>query len=252
MSARSDRRGVSDTIGFVFIFAMIVATIGLVLAGGLTALESVRDVERVDNAQRAFDVLAENVDDVRFDGAPSRATEIKLSDASLSLGDPVTVNVSATDTSSPGRSFSTEYTTRPVVFEAAESRVVYTMGVVFREGSGGAAAAVRSPSLVATNERVVLSVLVTRTRSEAGVAGSTTVLVRTNRATQRVVTASEEPFDAVYLNVTSPRAGAWARELDGRGDLSCSHDAATDTARCEVRNVARTYVSVVEVDVTFE
>jgi len=251
MSGRSDRRGVSDTIGFVFIFAMIVATVGLVLAGGLPALESVRDAERVDNAERAFDVLSENVDDVRFDGAPSRATEIKLSDASLSLGAPVTVNVSATDTSSPGRSFSTEYTTRPVVFEVADSRVVYTMGGVMREESSGAAF-VRSPSLVATEQRVVLSVLVTRASGGTSVAGSTTVLVRTDRATQRVVAATEDPYDAVYLNVTSPRAGAWARELDGRGDLSCSLDAATDTARCEVRNVDRTYVSVVEVDVAFE
>jgi len=241
-------RAVSDTIGFVIVFSMVIAVVGLAFAGGLPALESVRDVERVDNAERAFDILAENLDDVQSQNAPSRATEIKLADASLALGEPVTVNVTGLSTV-PGRSFSTEYTTRPIVFEAADSAVVYSMGAVFRQEPGGTAA-LRSPPLVATSERVVLPVLVLQDDGGTSVGGSTTVLIRTDRAATRVLVAQPNSLDRVYMNVTSPRATAWARDLESASEFSCS--VSGDTARCSVQNVARTYVSLTEVDVAFE
>ena len=76
-------RSQSDVLGFVFVFAIVVSTIGLVFATGFTGLQDARDFERVNNAERAFEVLRDNVGDMIYRGAPSRVTEIKLASASL-------------------------------------------------------------------------------------------------------------------------------------------------------------------------
>ena len=91
-----DERGVSDVVGFVLVFALVTATVGVVYTTGIQGLTGSRDVERVNNAERAFDVFANNVDDVIRRGAPSRATEVKLADADLHYGAPVTVNLTLT------------------------------------------------------------------------------------------------------------------------------------------------------------
>jgi len=68
----SDERGVSDVVGYVLIFSLIVATVGVVTTVGFSTLEDRQDAERVNNVERAFDVFANNMENVYRDGAPSR------------------------------------------------------------------------------------------------------------------------------------------------------------------------------------
>lgn len=74
-------RGVSDTLGFVFVFAIILSTVAVVTTIGMAGLQDTRDVERVNNAERAFDILGDNMEDIADRGAPSRATEVKVEEA---------------------------------------------------------------------------------------------------------------------------------------------------------------------------
>ncbi|MEA5386913.1 hypothetical protein VB779_07480 [Haloarculaceae archaeon H-GB11] len=92
-------RAVSEVVGFALVFSMIVAMVAIVTLGGMGQLQSARDFEQANNAERAFEVLADNLADVHQRGAPSRATEIDLEHAQLFVGDPVTINVSGEDTS---------------------------------------------------------------------------------------------------------------------------------------------------------
>ena len=125
-------RAQSDVLGFVFVFAIVVATIGLVFSTGFAGLQDARDFERVNNAERAFEVLKDNVEDMVDRGAPSRATEIKVSDAGISFGDPVTINVSE-----EGGAFSTAQTIDPLVSDAdTGTEIVYATGAIVRQQSG--------------------------------------------------------------------------------------------------------------------
>ena len=106
-----DHRGASETIGFVLVFSLIVLTVGVVLTVGYTGLQDARDAERVNNAERAFDVLADNIEDITDRGAPSRGTEIRLAEAAIGPGAPTHINISGFNTSG-GRVFTTgNYTT---------------------------------------------------------------------------------------------------------------------------------------------
>ncbi len=237
-------RAVSDVLGFVLIFALVTATVGVVYTTGLAGLQDARTNERIENAERAFDVLASSVDDEIRRNAPSRATEIRLADARLAYGDPVAFNVTFVDSGD----FYTA-STRPVVYSADGGRVVYEAGAVVRDQDDGERM-VREPPMT-FGDAVVVPLVVTRASGPSAVGGSRTVLVRTEAAKRRVFasrTAAPGTDVEVRVNVTSPRAPAWQRYFEAEAGASCS--LAGDTAVCEFE-ADRVIVPLYKLDVRF-
>jgi hypothetical protein len=251
-----ERRAVSETLGFVFAFALIVTTTGIVFTVGQGGLQDAQDQERLNNAERAMDVLAQNMNDLNRRSVPSRATEIRLSEASIAHGDPVTFNVTGNSTSA--RNFSSQIILNPIVYRGGpndDTLLAYSNGAVIRDQPDGQVTLVR-PNFRLTNETVLLPLVATipeAGRSQVG--GSTTVLVRgrvpstpTNPATSNLVVARSAPYD-VTVNVTSPRAEAWNETLS-RQDAACDMVAANKTS-CSVQT-DRVSVTFVRVFVAFE
>lgn len=264
MSLARDDRGVSETLGFIFVFALILSTVGLTFAVGYGNLRDARDVERINNAERAFDVFADNVDDVIRQGAPSRATELKLANAQLRLGDPVRVNVSVTRGGTTGQSTATF---QPVVYSDGEGRqIIYANGAVFRTGTSGSAVAVRRSGILLSDEGVVIPMVQTRlvSSSPSSVGGTTTVLVRTELVSEderlfSPMNASSVPADSVNVSVntaTPERAAAWQSELGRHPDVDACGTSGT-TAWCRIddadgQDVPSVYFYGLRVGVAFE
>ncbi|MFC7226285.1 hypothetical protein N0B31_02635 [Salinirubellus salinus] len=248
----------SQVVSFVLVFSLVATTVGVVSVVGFDGLSDRRDAERVDNAERAFDVLADNVEDVYRDGAPSRATEIKLDDAALETGSATTVKVDFPDDSLGP--FDTSL--RPIVFEpqGRNSSIVYEAGAVIRVDDGNAVM-LREPPLRFDEDRSTASLVVTG--GEGAVGGSTTVLVRTDETTTAVLhpagteTAATPNSRFVFQLETAPeRAPAWETFLEA--EFSWVSDACTrDGGRvtCEVpagSSPDELYLSETVIEVTFE
>lgn len=240
MAPSLDDRGVSETISFVLVFALIIGTVGSVYALGYGGLQEVRDAERVNNAERAFDVLAANMEDIVRRGAPSRGTEIQLAEASLGPGEPTYINVSGTDGTT---SFTTGNTTiEPVVYEAENTQIRYVAGAVIRVQTNGVSM-LREPLMVLSADNVVIP-LVQLNVEEQTVGGSQTVLVRAESQLRRVLVSENDGSYTVTVNVTSPANDAWYRYLEDQG-MSCSIVDPTpgpERVTCEFSNVERVHV----------
>ncbi|MFB6161130.1 MAG: hypothetical protein ABEJ61_08140 [Haloferacaceae archaeon] len=248
-------RGVSETLGFVFVFALIVSTTGLVYTLGTENLRDVRDRERLNNAERAFDVMAENMNDLQRRSVNSRSTEIKLSDAQIYHGDPVTMNVTGEVTGGGTASFSFEREITPIVYRGVpteETRLVYLNGAVIRD-QRDSAVMVREPDYRLTSEAMVLPVIVTRPLDDPErVGGSTTVLVRgTTGFAKRGIIVDSREYD-VTINVTTPRANAWRAYLVAKPAVTCPAATNNDTfVSCSFTS-DRVYISRSFVNVEFE
>lgn len=212
-------RGVSDVVGFVLIVSLIVSTVGVVYVFGIGGLQDVRDAERVDNAERAFDVLADNMADLHKRDAPSRATEIKLAEADLGFSGDTTINVSVDD---GGTVAYTRKSVAPIVYSASgrESELYYVNGAVIRtDRNGGVMLSDPTMQFVTQNgERVaVVPIIETRAAGDTGqIGGSTTTLVRTRAVTSGILLSDTGTLD-VTINVTSTdvqRAVVWERYLE--------------------------------------
>jgi hypothetical protein len=251
---RSGDRAVSDTLGFVFVFALVLSAVGLTFGLGFAELQDARDFERLNNAERAFDVMGDNFDDMVRRGAPSRATEVKVADAQLRMADPTAVNVSIDNGTAVE---SVQLDVRPIVYDTAEGRIVYVNGAIFREDRGGAVI-VRHSEFTLSRDSVLLPVVATRSGGgPVAVGGTTTVLVRaTSPGGQResfgFATARTDETVDVTVNVTTPRPAVWQRELARHDDVTCVDPVVGDTVSCTVTDAERVYVQETLVDITFE
>ncbi|MGM0398035.1 MAG: DUF7289 family protein [Halobacteriota archaeon] len=231
-------RGQSEVIGFVLVFALVVSTVSLASAAGFAGLEDARDYERSHNAEQAFAVLANGIDDVAYEGAPSRQVEMVADDAQVFVGDPVTITVAVAGGGTES------VTVRPIVYQGPDgSRLIYTAGAVIREDPDGAVM-IRHPDLVLSDERTVVRIVQTRTADGANVGGAT-VRVRADGVGDSAVFANTTTQD-VTITVESPRAGVWERYFASNDDLDCTETA--DAVTCEVKSDA-VHVTVSEISV---
>lgn len=283
-------RAVTEVLGFVLVASLIFATLGVVYVAGIGGLENARGAERIQNAERAFGVLADNVDDVRAEGAPSRATEIKLADAQIFFGPTTTVTVNVTNADGAGDTlFSTSLD--PIVYSPGTgSEIVYENGALVRVDRDSAVLKRRPPGAFwadGSTAMASLQYVQTRQRGHASVGGESTVLVRTNHVSTEVLGSLTTPgadgasdldgdgteeYAVNYTVRTTPaRAVVWTghlnreiaasgnrtafddHDVDGNGNVADDPACSTDGGLvvCKLA-VERLHVSVTRIDVTFE
>jgi hypothetical protein len=250
----SDHRAVSEVVGFVFVFSIVILSIVLVSVTGYAGLEQSREAERVNNAERGLDLLADNVDDVTRGGVPSRSTELRVAGGDVTLGDPVVVSVSGHPVDDPSTTtVDAQYEIRPIVYDDGDgTQLAYTLGAVTRTDPGGSVL-LREPDLVVSGNETVLVVARPEPVDTVGVGGATNVHLRVT-GDDPVLAVAEPAPHVLTISVTSPDVEAWRRYF---ADLAAADDAVSclppsgDTVTCTV-TTDRTYVTVVDVAVRFD
>lgn len=222
---RGRGRGVSDLIGFATVFGVVVVSVALVYTFGVGALGDVQRTEAVDNAERGFDILADNMADVHRNGAPGRSTELEFEGGELATTGQVTLTVK---NGSGGLLASLVAT--PVSYTDGDEGFHYTGGAVVRTNRD-AAVVVHEPPFRFGPERTVLSFVETKPAGDTVSVGGGSVRV-SGRLVGSSVAAAETNEGPYEVNVTSPRYGAWRRYLEGEG-LSCVVHAAENKVSCE-------------------
>lgn len=208
-------RAVSEVVSYVLVFALIVSAVGIVSVSGLGTLQDTRNDEQIDNAERAFDVLADNLADIHRRDAPSRATEISLGEAQIATEDNVTMNVSVYD----GGWHNESWKIRPLVYTGDEDRkLVYEAGAVFRTSNGGAdGVRIHDPPFVVSEDRVLISVVGLNRPDRQALSGSTVLIRGNNRGT---TLADNTATDASSVTVSfrgTDRTQLWSGYFEGSG-----------------------------------
>jgi FlaG/FlaF family flagellin (archaellin) len=207
----SDNRAVSDVVGYVLIFSLITLSVGVITVGGFSTLEDRQDAERINNAERAFDVFAANMEDVYRDGAPSRATEMRLSGGTLRYGEPV--NITVADTDSPDTNATIQ--TTPLVYADGGTEIIYVAGAIIRN-EGDSAVMIRDPPFrFGPDQRLVPLVQTIDFPGVTTISADGTVRIRTISVER---TATPDPglseADEIQIDVTTPRTDVWERYFE--------------------------------------
>jgi len=231
----ADDRSVSEVLGYIIIFGLVITSVGIVLVSGTGSLEDVRDFEQASNAERAFDVVGDNMAAIYERNAPSRSTEIDLGDSEIYYGDPITINVTVN-----GEEFVRDI--RPVVLRVGDgTSLVYEGGAMFREERDDGVVLRGAPFLF-TEDRVHAPIIQT-TAPAVESAGSTTILLR-GKSTDRSVLHSETTFsETVNVTVESPRYELWAEYfIDETG---------FEEGDCEVRDDEESVECTIDPDLVY-
>lgn len=252
----SDKRGVSNTLGYAVTFALIIAAVLFIFASGFGTLSEVRDSSQNNNAVRAFDILTNNIEDVYRWGAPSRATELKLAGGSVNIGSAAETTISI-EVRNPetGETFSTTKTSNPLVFDTNKgTKAIYDAGMLIRSDNGNALYIEEPPYLFSPN-RTGLTIL--ETRGDAQVGGSSTTLVIASRTNSDFInqTATLQSNDKVYVNITTDappsRLRAWDSYYQDQGLTPIDSTYADGSITYQYRT-HRVYLRSVVIEMEFE
>jgi hypothetical protein len=222
-------RGQSEVLGFALVFGLVLSAVALIAVFGFGALEDTRDSEELNNAERAFDVLADNMADIHQDGTPSRATEISLQNAQLEAGDTVTFNLTFVG---PQESISRPL--EPIVFRSGDAEVVYVAGAILRSQREGGVMIKEPPFLIDT-DRLVLPIIETQNVGDITSTGGQTVRVRGLRRQRQFVAdmvKNPSPYDEAIINITSPRSDIWQTYLEEQDGMDCRDTGLENNIRC--------------------
>ena len=257
MADPTDTRAVSEVVGYILVFSLVLGTITLVYTAGLSGLNDTRDAERITNAERAFDVLANNFQQMGRGEAPNRATEMKLAEAQLSTSDRRDVSISA-DGVDPA-------VARPVTIRynpGTDTSIVYENGAVIRVDDGNAVM-LEEPDFLFDDGNVVVRYIEPRGSGQSIGGTSTTVLVRAERTSSDVLVNRESSTGIEIKMQTHPeRAQVWqdyynrsiesARtDSNAAGSCTTSNVDGSDTTQIECKpfNADKLAVSKVQIEV---
>lgn len=241
-----EQRGLSEVLGYILVFALVLTSVGFITVSGVNSLEDVREAEKASNAERAFDVVADNMAAIYEQNSPSRATEIDLADAQLFY----TAN-SSMEIQVGAQTFERSF--RPAVLRPSEgTRLVYEGGAVFRtEEEGGVM--LDEPPLLFSNRRVHAPMIIT-TAPAIESAGGTTVLLRGKSTAREVLLAGGDGAyagDTITVSVSSPRYEIWERYFEEETALSgCTTNDAAETVECTMTAPSTVYVTLHQIEIS--
>ena len=218
-------RGVSEVLGYVLIFALVTGTIAIVFTIGVGGLQDTQQAEQVNNVERAFDVFGHNLEHMHERQAPSRATEIRLIDGTLTYGSSVNVTLEIDNE----EEYSASVYPRPLEYHSdGGTEISYEAGAIFRS-DGDSNVMLSEPKFDIREDRTVLPVVRTMRTSgsvEQARGDQIVLVVGSHRGTivnpSLVDGASEsrEPVpvenDVVTLTISTERADAWGRYFEAQ------------------------------------
>jgi len=211
-------RAVSEVVSYVLVFALITGAVGVVSVSGFATLQDTRNAEQINNAERAYDVLGDNLADIYQRDAPGRATEMNLAGASLSTGGNVTVEVTI-----DGGTPELRESVRPLIYGGEDNRqLVYEAGAIMRTNPDGGLV-VENPPWVVENDRVLITVVGLNRPSIQSVSGSTALVRAQNRGS--AVRFSDSTDNVGTLNITvrnTDNVDEWDSYFDSEGFNNCN------------------------------
>lgn len=246
-------RGVSDVIAFVFVFSIIITSVGVVSAFGFKVLRDIQSDEQAVNAVRGMEALGDNLGNVQRGHAPGRSGELKLSEGTVYVRQnsqaEVSLDCAGGGYEACGQTFAFDMGTLYYQMVDRETNVTYEGGAVFREDRGGSPVMVDRPRLICGDDYAVVSV-VTLTSSAGGQGGSGTVQINGRERSTRLYRSPNETHEVTMNIVDSRFTSGWADYFED-GDNDWTWDDPTTTATCDFSGDDGTVLvrrTVIEID----
>jgi hypothetical protein len=231
-------RGVSDVIGYVLIFALVTATIGVLYVTVYDSIESRGDLEEMRNVERAFDILAYNIDDVSSGQAPRRSTEFRLRNAQVYFDTNIEWTIDIVNRNS-GAVETFRLNVSPLSYETESgAKATYANGAVIRTAETGESVMFSNPEWRVWNDNAFIPYVLTTPQGGAtGISGET-IILRTSSIVDQSTVRTTDRYD-IIIQATTPRADAWGTYCDSVADAA---SVTGDQVRCEFTDLDGVFI----------
>ncbi|MCK4476659.1 MAG: hypothetical protein KAU16_08025 [Methanophagales archaeon] len=248
---------VSEVVGFILVFSIIMLAIGVIYAVGYPSIQSSKESTQFQNMEQSFMVLQSDIKTVAFDQAPVKTLKTSLGGGSLTVyPDAGWIDVSTT---AGGGYVIRNVTIGAIEYEKSGRSIAYEGGGVWEKYPAGAAIKLSEPRIfvhnTSTGNRSVF-VSIINISSEIGISsvggeGAASVVARFNRSSSPYINSTSVPY-TVTITVTSDYADAWGRYFNETLEVPVSPGPGADDVTATISNVYTLVVNehVIEVEVS--
>ncbi|VVB92806.1 Uncharacterised protein [uncultured archaeon] len=252
MTQKDDRNdaAVAETIGFIYIFAIVILSMSLIYVMGYPMLQSSMDESIFESAEQSFIVIQSDMKMVAFDQVPVKSLQIQLQGATIS----VTKNSNITIEYLDGTLQNVVTGEGEIEYQKNDKYLTYENGGVWKRYPDGSIM-VSSPRIynstyvegTTITNITTIGVVSIQGGSSVGGKGIVTFSMKYNES---IIKTPNHTVD-VTLRINSTYAPEWKNYLESRGfDIDTANS--TDSSLIAWRNNTMLVVGrhLVDVDIT--
>lgn len=253
-------RGLSDTLGFVLTFSIVIGSVGLVSIVGLGQLDDFSTDQQLRNAETTFELIARSFDEIEEGQTETRTDALELDGGQMYVNQSSSATVTVTR---PGSDYEATVPLNALLYRDDGTEIVYENGATFRGAEDWDSGVLNhEPGLVCRDRGAVIS-LVTLDAVEGRTYGGDSTLRVTGRSTNTTLlypTADPDPdadpdewsadsATSVDIEIDSPRSAQWRQYFE---ETAFDTDDSGPTATVSCEGTERVYVRHTVIDVTFD
>ncbi|PSQ16262.1 hypothetical protein BRD00_11245 [Halobacteriales archaeon QS_8_69_26] len=245
----------SDVLAFVFVFSIIITSVGIVSAFGFRALQDIQGDEQANNAVRGMESLGHNLGNVQRGHAPGRTGELKLSNGKIYVRENSEISVTVDcggGAPPPGcdSTFDFDMGTLYYDMESRDTNVTYENGAVFREDRGGSPLVVDGPRFICGDDYAVVSVVTLV--SDAGAPGGGGTVQVIGREQETKLHFANDSVDTVRITVQDSRFDeGWVDYFQSDDNEWTVSSTSPPIATCDVGSDGKVFVRRTIIDIDF-
>jgi len=127
-----DKKGVSEVVGYLITFGIVVAVVGVIYASGMPVVDETQDKSAFQSMETSFLTLQNNIKKVAFGQSPLRTMKFNLIKGSIGAKNNAGNIVVTVDGTSPYN-----FTFGNIEYTIGTRKVVYELGAVIESTPGG-------------------------------------------------------------------------------------------------------------------
>lgn len=250
-------RAVSNLLGYTLMFGIILTATVTVSVIAVDQLETVREGEQLNNAERGFFLVGQNINEIQDNRAAVRSGELDLNDGNIGISTAAdsAIRVEIEDVTGSDVDYEETLPMRALVYGLEDSTVAYESGAIFRRDNDNVVTQ-QGPNLVCTDDTAIVSIVTLQGRTSRAL-GSGTVAVRATENTSRLRfprnrtgVNSTEDTATVRIDVTEAQfADGWRRSLQQDDGWQQVGSSSSNTFECQ--DVDTYYVRQTVIDIAF-
>ncbi len=208
-------RAVSEVVGYVLVFGIVVVAIGSIYVGGLPALQSTKDATQFKGVEQGFLILHTDLLKVALDQSPVRTTKLGTAEGGSLSSDPNVCDLSLRIVVGGDVDECTIPMGR-IEFTSGIGSVACENGAVLTKYPSGTVMVSEPRMFNSMDQGNIMFSLVKINDSASSVGGGIARVTISNPRFNESVFSTPEVYENGYLNimVNSEYAGAWKRFLE--------------------------------------
>ena len=223
---------VSEALGFILTLGILLMASGIVYFGGISILQNSMDASHFQEMEESFMLLGQNMNEVAYERAPIRTTELKIVQGSMSIQHDSHMRVVVNGTSVTYRMGSMEYYLDNQV-------IAYENGGIWTKYQNGDTIIRSKPNINHANITTIPIVELLGTYSKGG---EGTVRIRaTHSDSSSIYFINSTGYDATII-ITSNYYKGWESYLED--DVGAKDIVVDDSNRTVTANLTASYIYI--------